>query len=97
MNTTSHHNRWTALVAKFNNARAAQEALAIKHDEAETAYQAFRETAPTRQITYAVEGRQYVVVSTGSAGTASGFLGLTPELRPSAGNNLFVFALPDRD
>ena len=56
MNTTSHHNRWTALVAKFNNARAAQEALAIKHDEAETAYQAFRETAPTRQITYAVEG-----------------------------------------
>ena len=48
-------------------------------------------------ITYAVEGRQYVAVSTGSAGTASGFLGLTPELRPSAGNNLFVFALPDRD
>ena len=48
-------------------------------------------------ISYAVEGRQYVAVSTGSAGSASGFLGLTPELRPSAGNNLFVFALPDRD
>ena len=46
-------------------------------------------------ITYAVDGRQYVAVSTGSAGTASGFLGLTPELRPSAGNNLFVFALPE--
>ena len=45
-------------------------------------------------ITYAVDGRQYVAVSTGSAGTASGFLVLTPELRPSAGNNLFVFALP---
>ena len=45
-------------------------------------------------ISYAVGGRQYVAVSTGSAGTASGFLGLTPELRPSAGNNLFVFALP---
>ena len=43
---------------------------------------------------YAVDGRQYVAVGTGSAGTASGFLGLTPELRPSAGNNLFVFALP---
>ena len=46
-------------------------------------------------ITYAVAGRQYVAVSTGTAGTASGFIRLTPELRPSAGNNLFVFALPD--
>ena len=45
-------------------------------------------------ITYAVDGRQFVAVSTGSAATASGFKGLTPELRPSAGNNLFVFALP---
>ena len=45
-------------------------------------------------ITYAVAGRQYVAVSTGTAGTASGFIRLTPELRPSAGNNLFVFALP---
>ena len=44
-------------------------------------------------ITYAVDGRQYVAVSTGTAGTASGFIGLTPEIRPSAGNNLFVFAL----
>ena len=48
-------------------------------------------------ISYAVDGRQYVAVSTGSAGTASGFLGLTPELRPSAGNTLFVFALPETD
>ena len=46
-------------------------------------------------ITYAVDGRQYVAVSTGTAGTASGFMRLTPELRPSAGNNLFVFALPE--
>jgi len=46
-------------------------------------------------IAYAVNGRQYVAVSTGSAATASGLMGLTPELRPSAGNNLFVFALPD--
>ena len=45
-------------------------------------------------ITFAVDGRQYVAVSTGNAATASGFMGLTPELRPSAGNNLFVFALP---
>ena len=45
-------------------------------------------------ISYAVDGRQYVAVSTGTAGTASGFIGMTPEIRPSAGNNLFVFALP---
>ena len=41
-------------------------------------------------ITYAVDGRQYVAVSTGTGR----FLELTPELRPSTGNNLFVFALP---
>ena len=41
-------------------------------------------------ITYAVDGRQYVAAST--SGRVSG---LTPELRPSAGNNLFVFALPE--
>lgn len=46
-------------------------------------------------ISYAVDGRQYVAVSTGSTGTASGFIGLTPGIRPSAGNNLFVFALPE--
>ena len=46
-------------------------------------------------ISFAVDGRQYVAVSTGSAATASGFIGLTPEIRPSAGNNLFVFALPE--
>ena len=43
-------------------------------------------------ITYAVDGRQYVAVSTGFGR----FLELTPELRPSANNNLFIFALPDR-
>ena len=41
-------------------------------------------------ITYAVDGRQYVAVSTGTPR----FINLTPELRPSLGNNLFVFALP---
>ena len=44
-------------------------------------------------ITYAVDGRQYVAVSTGVAGTAMGLLLLTPELRPSLGNNMFVFGL----
>ena len=42
-------------------------------------------------ITFAVDGRQYVAVSTGTPR----FLDLTPELRPSTGNNLFVFALPE--
>ena len=46
-------------------------------------------------ITFAVDGRQYVAVSTGSSRTLVYFAPLTPELRPSTGNNLFVFALPD--
>lgn len=41
-------------------------------------------------ITYAVDGVQYVAVNTGS-----GQINLTPELHPSRGTNLFVFALPD--
>ena len=41
-------------------------------------------------ISCAVDGRQYVAVSTGTPR----FLELTPELRPSVGSNLFVFALP---
>ena len=44
-------------------------------------------------ISYAVDGRQYVVASTGT-GNPMSFLPLTPELRPSIGNNIFVFALP---
>ena len=48
-------------------------------------------------VSYAVNGRQYVAVSTGAAATTASFLQLTRELRPSNGNNLFVFALPDRD
>ena len=48
-------------------------------------------------ISFAVEGQQYVAVSTGTAANASINLRMTPELRPSAGNNLFVFALPDRN
>ncbi len=46
-------------------------------------------------ISFGVDGRQYVAVSTGSAATASGFIRLTPEIQPSAGNNLFIFTLPE--
>lgn len=45
-------------------------------------------------ISYAVNGKQYVAVSTGTSLAGSGVLRLTPELRPSSGNNMFVFALP---
>ena len=41
-------------------------------------------------VTYAVDGKQYVAVNTGPW---LGSIG-TPELRPSRGTNLFVFALP---
>ena len=43
-------------------------------------------------ITYAVDGRQYIAVNTGAGGGIN--LRMTPELRPSNGNTLFVFALP---
>jgi alcohol dehydrogenase (cytochrome c) len=46
-------------------------------------------------VSFAVDGKQYVAVSTGSSLTAMGANRLTPELTPSLGNNLFVFALPD--
>ena len=46
-------------------------------------------------ISYAVDGRQYVAVSSGRTGNTGVFDRLTPELRPSWGNNLFVFALAD--
>ena len=45
-------------------------------------------------VTYAVDGRQYVVAGTGTGGNASRWSAMTPELRPSSGNNIFVFALP---
>ncbi|MDP6582570.1 MAG: PQQ-binding-like beta-propeller repeat protein [Vicinamibacterales bacterium] len=48
-------------------------------------------------ITFAVDGRQYIVASTGTAANSGINLRMTPELQPSQGNNLFVFALPERD
>ena len=46
-------------------------------------------------VTYAVDGRQYVVAGTGTGGNASRWTAMTPEIRPSDGNNIFVFALPE--
>jgi len=45
-------------------------------------------------VSFAVGNKQYIAVSTGSSLTAMGANRLTPELHPSLGNNLFVFALP---
>jgi len=44
-------------------------------------------------VSYGFDGVQYVAVSTGTAVNATTQLSITPDLRPSAGNNLFVFAL----
>jgi hypothetical protein len=41
-----------------------------------------------------VTGKQYVAVATGNPGVASSTLRVTPELRPSASGQVFVFALP---
>jgi alcohol dehydrogenase (cytochrome c) len=46
-------------------------------------------------ITYAVRGRQYIAVSVGQAVSTGAYVLLTPEIRPSATNQLFVFALPE--
>jgi alcohol dehydrogenase (cytochrome c) len=46
-------------------------------------------------VSYAVNGRQYVAVSTGTSVASGGTVALTPEVRPSSANNLFVFALPN--
>jgi alcohol dehydrogenase (cytochrome c) len=45
-------------------------------------------------VTFAVNGRQYVAVSTGTAVATTTLNLMAPELKPGAANNLFVFALP---
>ena len=45
-------------------------------------------------ITYAVDGKQYVAVTTGNSLVANTALRLTPELKPGNAANVFVFALP---
>jgi len=36
-----------------------------------------------------------VVAGTGTGGNASRWSAMTPEIQPSGGNNIFVFALPE--
>ncbi len=46
-------------------------------------------------VTYAVDGQQYVAVSTGRSLNTGALARLNPSHRPSVGNNLFIFALPE--
>ena len=48
-------------------------------------------------IAYAVSGKQYIAVSTGNSLVSSGLMTLTPELRPSSSNAVFVFSLPENN
>jgi alcohol dehydrogenase (cytochrome c) len=45
--------------------------------------------------TYAVDGKQYIAISTGGSLNTLGLMGLAPELRAGTANNLYVFALPE--
>jgi PQQ-dependent dehydrogenase (methanol/ethanol family) len=45
-------------------------------------------------ITFAVNGKQYVAVSTGSSNVSNAAARMAPELKQGSGNQLFVFALP---
>jgi alcohol dehydrogenase (cytochrome c) len=45
-------------------------------------------------VTFAVDGKQYVAVTTGPSLVAGSAARLTPELRPSDNRSIFVFALP---
>ncbi len=46
-------------------------------------------------VSFAVNGRQYIAVSTGASLSAMASLRMTPELRPGSGAAMFVFALPE--
>ncbi|MEJ1963092.1 MAG: PQQ-binding-like beta-propeller repeat protein [Gammaproteobacteria bacterium] len=46
-------------------------------------------------ITYSVHGKQYLAASIGRSVASSAYALLTPEIRVSSNNSLFVFALPD--
>ena len=45
--------------------------------------------------TFAVDGKQYIAVSTGGSLNTLSLMRLAPELRSGTVNQLYVFALPD--
>ena len=48
-------------------------------------------------ISFSVDGRQFIAVSTGNAPLGGQELVLTPEVRPGDANQMFVFALPEEE
>ena len=48
-------------------------------------------------ISYAVDGRQYVAVGTGTAPEGFALGRMAPEYRPTQQNVLYVFTLPKRN
>jgi hypothetical protein len=45
-------------------------------------------------VVFAINGKQYVAVTTGASLVANSSGRLTPELKPANAANVFVFALP---
>jgi hypothetical protein len=46
-------------------------------------------------VTYAVNGRQYIAITSGGGPIAAAAVGMTPEADTSSGGNaVYVFALP---
>jgi alcohol dehydrogenase (cytochrome c) len=45
-------------------------------------------------VSFAVGGKQYIAVTTGTSLVSTSALSLTPELKPGNAANIFVFALP---
>jgi PQQ-dependent dehydrogenase (methanol/ethanol family) len=45
-------------------------------------------------VSFAVDGKQYIAVSTGPSLVAGATVRMTPEFRPGAANQIYVFALP---
>ena len=67
---------------------------ALDQDTGKMLWEVFLGSAVTGYpITYSVNGKQYVAVSTGTSLVTTGLNAFAPELKPSAGNNLFVFSL----
>jgi alcohol dehydrogenase (cytochrome c) len=45
-------------------------------------------------IAFAVNGKEYIAISTGVSNVGTAANRMTPELKPGTGSNIFIFALP---
>ena len=68
---------------------------ALDHSTGEILWEVELGSAVTgHPVTYAVDGKQYVAISTGVSTFTEGVKRVTPELSSGSNNTLFVFALP---